>query len=238
MWENDFLQFESIVSRTFSDSMILEYCLYGKREGPTESVGNAAIEQLYNQMGFHESTGHFTIRHDDYGAPFVASDLESELPLLSLADEGNSAYALAAIPSKNFLLAGVGIDVATVSDFQGDDENAELLHRLFSAQEYMAISGYPRSAQPAQKALYFSAKEAALKSLAPIIRDWNNRQNQEKVTIDFTEFETCWDGSQGYVLPRDGSKGIGRILDCFDITLIGYPGKTFTFTAAKAARRG
>ncbi|MDR1082506.1 MAG: 4'-phosphopantetheinyl transferase superfamily protein [Coriobacteriales bacterium] len=76
---------------------------------------------------------------------------------------------------ENLLVVGVGIDVATVSDFQRDDKGAALLHRLFSTQEYMPISVYPRPAQPAQKPLHFSSKEAALKSLAPMLRDWNSR---------------------------------------------------------------
>ena len=161
------------------------------------------------------ATGDYEIRHDQRHAPYVdmahAETVEQQdsggsiLPacepvLISLADEGPYAAALAFSPSRvgegsaevqgdgsaedveiavpsiraetiaPGAPAGVGIDIAAVGDFKLEGEFELFYAYLFTLNEVNVIQTLPREDWPGYAAQLFAVKESIVKSVAPLVR--------------------------------------------------------------------
>ena len=124
--------------------------------------------------------------HDPAGAPYLeASGADLKGYHLSLTDERcASAGVLLYHPEENF--CGIGIDLVCSSDFT--NTMTGLWHYLFYPQELQIIAKFPKDMQPNIRALLYSFKEAAIKSIADPLRCEIRKNEQAYDHIDLRQF--------------------------------------------------
>lgn len=139
----------------------------------TDGVGNRAVGAL---LKLPHGTGGL-VTHDNRGAPLVllphpppARASARERLLLSLTDEGPGAAALAVCAKTGAALRGVGIDLAAVREFSPDAHGARFAAFVLTERELSFVNGHPMEQRAVLACALFSAKEAAIKSLAPLVR--------------------------------------------------------------------
>ncbi len=220
------------------------------RDVSTAEVGERAICRVLEETSGDPSS---RLLHDRHHAPYVATvyadgtydaDLYSEDVLISITDEDAYACALAAVPSEGSRLAGVGIDLANTRDFRLDCDYERFYRFLFTDNELRMIERVPEETRPVLATSLFSIKEAAVKSVAPLVRRYEATHATERMRARLHDLEVLFDGdvrSPGDFI-ADAHRGEVR---CFGLTgehmeLIGMsrirvglvPGRRYVFAVA------
>lgn len=138
-----------------------------------------------------------TVVHDERGAPVVlgcgsVSSLHhaNDDILVSLTDEDGLALCAWALATDAPAVMGLGVDLASTSDFAGSRRcDSDLL--LFSRAELELVPELGGEDLELGYAYLFSAKEAAFKALAAPIRRWCRGSGEagEGLSFDILSFE-------------------------------------------------
>ena len=129
------------------------------------------------------------VAHDEREAPYVvngAGEEESAL-LLSLTDEDIMALCVWARMKPGSPVAGIGVDLASLEDFDGT-RGARFNHLIFPEHEQRAAERLCPERPALGYAYLFSAKEAAFKACAAPLRTWY-RAHSEELLFSVLNFE-------------------------------------------------
>ena len=129
------------------------------------------------------------VSYDEREAPFVtcADGREDPRSLVSLADEGEAIACAWAQRQEGSPLLGVGIDLASTSDFDERPFTQRFIQMVFSSYEReLAAAGWPDDLAMGY-ATAFGAKEAAFKATAAPLRTWY-RSHEEKLSFEVRHF--------------------------------------------------
>lgn len=138
-----------------------------------------------------------TILHDPNGAPYIDSANSEIRPHISLTDETPYSGAAAVLSSRTSPLRGIGIDIASANAFT--PELSSFDKQFFHASELELL--HATAISPAlTKALLFSFKESAVKSLADCARPFIMQDPTCFDAIDFRQFEITLTGSNTAVI--------------------------------------
>jgi phosphopantetheinyl transferase (holo-ACP synthase) len=156
------------------------------------------------------------IAHDERQAPYVVGDGsggESRL-MVSLTDENDLLGVAWAEPLPDSAVMGVGLDIASTSDFGMDERGDRFVRLLFTqAEQEEAERTHPENV-PIGRAFVFSAKEAAFKAASQALRAWH-LEHEEKVPFEVRNFSLQTDGTEALSEKRAGTfekLGIGSIV--------------------------
>jgi len=164
----------------------LELCLGSS----TAEAGAAAIRMLLNLTPETE----VLIGHDTRGAPLVQLPCEISVPpqwnlLISLTDEDRCAAALALFANADTPLCGVGIDLAGVNDFKTEAHAERFFAFILTEHELAVVHSHPKELRAIIACALFSAKEAAIKSMAPLVRACEQSGCDVRLNARFSELE-------------------------------------------------
>lgn len=166
------------------------------------------------------------LRNDRRGAPYYCEVLDNEHVFLSATDEGGLSCAVCVRTDENSALAGLGIDIAKVAEFEDEKSLRVMSRRLLVYEERKLLQGQDPSFRPQMLAAMFSVREAAVKSIADQVRNYEdggtalcgtnltdfmvlaNENGQVGVSsrgeavlrlIGVSRIEAAWDWCEGYV---------------------------------------
>lgn len=161
---------EALATRCDAYGLLVEPVgAWGSREARRVPIGNNTTLSLV---------------HDEREAPFDAADKNL---LVSLTDENEVAALVWARPRPASQAVGVGLDLASTSDFAGS-RGERFNPLLFSGTEQDFVrERYPGRTEMGF-AYAFSAKEAAFKCLAEPLRRWY-QDHSEELMFEMREFE-------------------------------------------------
>ena len=138
----------------------------------TES-NRVALECVLNEARLSVSG----LGNDRRGAPYYCKTLDNEHVFLTATDEDNISCAVCVRADENSDLAGIGIDIAKVAEFE-DEKSLEVMgRRLLAVEESNLLQGMEPSLRPQMLATMFSVREAAVKCIADQVRNYENRGN-------------------------------------------------------------
>ena len=121
------------------------------------------------------------IAYDEREAPYVVDDTGRERTdlLISLADEGDLIVCAWARVGAESPLLGVGIDLASTTDFDERPSQQRFIRLLFGETEHQLVAeGWPDDSALGY-ATAFGAKEAAFKATARPLRSWYEAHDEE-----------------------------------------------------------
>jgi phosphopantetheine--protein transferase-like protein len=164
------------------------YAFIVKPQISSEDVAAQAIINLCNKGCFvPEST---KLRHDPYGAPFLKSDQGVEPIFISLSSDRVKTVCLTVAPESNSRICGVGVDVVGYDQTLAPVKYPSLARgRLFSESEMAFAEENNNIHKQERLAAILSAKEAAFKSLGPLLYEYTFRRPAEELYAEFIEFE-------------------------------------------------
>ena len=158
-----------------------------------------------------------SVGHDEREAPFVPDDGDGEEPgfLISITDEDPERLCAVVRVAEDSDVLGIGIDLASTGDWTQDERGERFAELLFTEGEQALVSTAD-GLVPLLCAKVFSAKEAAFKSTATVLRRWYESHDEE-LYFEARDFElVSWSESHG-AGRRDradiacGKLGISRI---------------------------
>lgn len=145
----------------------------------TVEVGEELIEKL---------DGTFSgVYHDFYGAPYIKEENGIAKWHISLTDEGNVVAGMAVSTGHDSVLAGIGIDIVSISDFHKSNRSLECF--LYYTEEIQYFSDKDPYETARVKAIMFSVKESALKSMADSMRPFMELYKDEYDYVEFRQFK-------------------------------------------------
>lgn len=144
----------------------------------TEQLLSTAAERLdIADYAVYLGNPYLPIAHDDREAPLLLGKdgFEDRTALLSRTDEDDTVLTSWIRPAGSSPVVGFGIDLVTLSDFEGE-HGAFLTQHLLTEQD---LCHTPQlSPIPAIASAYaFSAKEAAFKACSQPLRSWVDAGN-------------------------------------------------------------
>ncbi|ACV23409.1 Uncharacterised protein [Slackia heliotrinireducens] len=177
----------------------------------------------------------YAIGHDERKAPFPMLEDGTEVPrmLVSFTDDNGVCLYAWAIADEASPVLGLGADLASTEDFEGGPSDDRLVKLLLNDREREIakticpddfISGY---------AAAFSAKEAAFKRTARVLRTWYETHDEE-LFFEVRDFEMTEPGLErgtartGRAQTACDKLGISRIEVLHDP----LPGAVLTFALA------
>ena len=121
------------------------------------------------------------IAYDEREAPFVVGpDGQEDTSLaISLADEGDLLACAWARMTSDSPLLGVGVDLASSSDFDDRPFTQRFIKLVFDDTERTIVRGRWSEDLALGYATAFGAKEAAFKATAQPLRSWYRRHDEE-----------------------------------------------------------
>ena len=163
------------------------------------------------------------IAHDERGGPYPASPDGGELDgvLLSVTDEGGHLLHAWAWPDADSPVVGLGVDLASVADFDGGLDDQQFVELLLTTRERELVHGLWPTHPSLGYASAIAAHEAAFKATARPLRQWY-RTHDEELFFEAMDFSLASShtvagdqrgGRAGKALER---LGIGRIEVAFD----------------------
>lgn len=229
-------------------------------EGNTVDAARLALPEV---LGRSLVRPHDVLWHDAHHAPYIVVPeqcagsktirLHEDRTLVSLSDEDGNAAALAAVPARGHRLAGLGVDIARVDDFFLEGRYELFYQYVFTPGELAFVHTPPRREWPRVAAMLFSAKESVLKSVAPLVRDFEGDHPDERLHGCIRDVEMAVDGSFARLLTPEVlagdeplrcdvrvSGGTGLRLDEIGVTdarATMVAGPSFVFSAATAYGR-
>lgn len=152
----------------------------------TVEVGNKAVKEILRS----KAEGENWIKHDKRGAPFLWVNGEKKNPIwISLTDEADCAAALAVAASEGSSLVGVGIDLASVSDFSKDRHFDRFCRFLFCKSEMDYLYALPETKQSIAACSMFSVKEAVIKSIGGAVQSYEESHWGAKMKAIWKEID-------------------------------------------------
>ena len=145
-----------------------------------EQLLEAASERLcLADSAAYLGNPYLLIAHDEREAPFLLGKdgLEDRTALLSRTDENDTVLTAWVRPATDSPVIGFGIDLVTLSDFEGE-HGAFLIEHLLSEQDQLFVPELSPIASAAS-AYAFSAKEAAFKACSQPLRAWVDAGNDD-----------------------------------------------------------
>jgi len=209
-----------------------------KGHATTSEVGDEAIQRLL-RLG---SNVNGLVVHDNRHAPEVnlppeirnvALNAASGPLLISLTDEDVHAAALAVSVKAGVPLCGVGIDLASVADFANSPHSERFFTFLFTSRELSFIYSYPKEKWEIIACALFSAKESAIKSVAPLVREYESSRPGCRLKARFSELEVHLHGNQSLVLSTRSTAEHMKLIGVSELRCTIVPGKDYVFTAAR-----
>lgn len=183
----------------------------------------AKVEEILqeNSAGSNE----YAVLHDPLGAPFIAQNtlVRNEFHL-SFSDEAPYTAAAMVHTFGRNNLSGIGIDLAAFSQFSPIISDFDSL--FFTRRELKRLAVLSPKKQQMIKAVYFSLKESALKSMADSMRPKIFTNEYAYDQVDFRQFEilSSKSGSSIQILPLSHAAEASR-----ELGITGFLGKTFPF---------
>jgi phosphopantetheine--protein transferase-like protein len=187
----------SCCGKVLQSGRIRQFVLNVTRHSTTHEAATGAIQGL---LGTPEppSATYGRILHDKRKAPVIdmSAELQKELSLrkareilISLTDENEFAAALVVMTAHNSSLSGIGIDLASVSDFLPDARSKRFYQYVFTSHELDYIQRFCEKDQSKAAAVLFASKEAAIKSVSKQVRAFGERCPELFPTANFSEIE-------------------------------------------------
>ncbi|HSA98669.1 MAG TPA: 4'-phosphopantetheinyl transferase superfamily protein, partial [Candidatus Nitrosotenuis sp.] len=185
-------------------------------------ANHVALQCVLNEARLNLSE----LRNDRRGAPYYCEVLDNEHVFLSATDEGSLSCAVCVRTDEKSALAGLGIDIAKVAEFEDEKSLRVMSRRLLVYEECKLLQGLDPSFRPQMLATMFSVREAAVKSIADQVRNYEdggatlcgmnltdfmvlaNENGQVGVSprgeavlrlIGVSTIEAAWDWCEGYV---------------------------------------
>ncbi len=166
-------------------------------KGTTKDAAMTAVRSL----GYAPSS--FSICHDEDNAPYVQLRSKcpaKDAPLVSMSKERGVVVCAAVCPPDS--LKGIGVDLAAYRDFEEEKARQLSLRHFFTAQEALFLQDRTTDQQIQWCTATFSAKEAAVKALAPSVRAYRKAHPGAQVEGNFSDLEIQWDRTAGRVIPK------------------------------------
>jgi phosphopantetheine--protein transferase-like protein len=187
----------SCCSKVLQSGGIGQFVLSVTRHSTTHETAIGAIRELLGTPEPPSDAGRW-ILHDTRKAPVI--DLPVKLQkrlsrrgareiLVSLTDENEFAAALVVMAVHDSSLSGIGIDLASISDFLPDTHSERFYRYVFTSYELNHIQGFCERDRSRAAAALFSSKEAAIKSVSKLVRAFGERHPELFPTANFSEIE-------------------------------------------------
>lgn len=194
---------------------------YMEKYASTKSLAARIEHMLYKSKNTQSG---YIIQHDSSGAPYLSCNGFPQRNFhVSFSDEGLYASAVMIRSSSKSLLSGIGIDLASFSQFPPVISELDALFFTPAELEILTIIS-PREKQ-ITKTIFFSLKEAALKSMADSMRPEISVNEYAYDQVDFRQFEILLsDDGAVQVLPFSHASEAARKLK-----IACFMGKIFSF---------
>lgn len=219
-----------------------KFSLVVKRPASTAEAGEAAVRKLLEPLALPPVLPSL-IDHDARHAPVIKLSPDiGEQPvsrniLISLTDEDDYACALAVAAPPSSALGGIGVDLASVEDFCQGHRSSRFFEFLFTPSELSYLHQFPQEKWKGLAAALFSAKESAIKSVAPLVRSHEASHFDCRLSARFSELEIQPDGAMGRVAFRGLTLENMQKIGVERIVCVLFPGDCYAFTAAKCIFR-
>jgi phosphopantetheinyl transferase (holo-ACP synthase) len=177
----------------------------------------------------------YPIGHDERKAPFLLMEDGTEVPgmLVSFTDENGVCLCIWAVADETGPVAGLGADLASTEDFEGNPSDDRFIKLLLKGDEAKIAESIRPDDHATGYAAAFSAKEAAFKSTARALRTWYETHDEE-LTFEVRDFEMTEPGLEkgtartGRAQVACDKLGISRI----EVLHAPMPGAVLTFALA------
>lgn len=184
------------VCRKLYQNISERYVFVIEKGSSTVEVGNKAVEEILRSKA---ERGNW-IKHDKRGAPFLRADGDGEgrnSIWISLTDETDYAAALVVASPESSSLAGVGIDLASVSDFSKDRHFDRFCRFLFCKSEMDYLYALPERKQSIAACSMFSVKEAVIKSIGGAVQSYEESHGGAKMKAIWKEIDLVVQREEG-----------------------------------------
>lgn len=177
------------------------------------------------------------LAHDQRGGPYAVGEDGRELDdvLLSATDENGHVMRVWAWPEDGSPIVGLGVDLASVEDFDDSPSDQELVELLFTERERELAHELWATRPSFGFAALVAAHEAAFKATARPLRLWY-RSHDEELTFEAMDFSLSspsvvrGDARDGRAERALEAMGIGRV----EVAFAELEGMVFALAVALA----